>query len=75
MDFRKVTPETINYTRVYGRPSLFRIDSVHQIDFSFPRFVGLLVLSLWIVRTYHNNFVRYNISYVRGLKLIIRTAK
>jgi hypothetical protein len=29
-------------TPVNGRPSLFRIDSVHR-DFSFPLFVGLLM--------------------------------
>jgi hypothetical protein len=37
-----------NYTDtpVNGRPSLFRINRVHPMDFSFPRFVGLLLLSL-----------------------------
>jgi hypothetical protein len=36
-------------TPVNGLPSLFRIDSVYQIvHFSFPRFVGLLILSLWL---------------------------
>jgi hypothetical protein len=33
-------------TPVNDRPSLFRIDSVYQMDLSFPRFVGLLILSL-----------------------------
>jgi hypothetical protein len=43
-------------TPVNGRPSLFRID-MHRIacpsdgDFSFPRFVGLLILSLWSYQT------------------------
>jgi hypothetical protein len=34
-------------TSVNGRPSLFRIVSYYDRDFSFLRFVGILILSLW----------------------------
>jgi hypothetical protein len=36
-------------TPINGHPSLFRIDSVHH-DFSFPCFVGLLIIRLCINR-------------------------
>jgi hypothetical protein len=46
-------------TPVNGRPSLFRIDSVHQMDpnktWKRPRFVGLLTLSLWLRQSAYFN--------------------
>jgi hypothetical protein len=42
-------------TPVNGRPSLFLIESVRQIVFSFPHFVSLLILSLWLRRCSDRN--------------------